>query len=316
MSNASLRKRGYSDNDVSFSPRVSSNGSGGRGGDALQGDSPPVVWAEGVAPSLYLPHIPQRHEVVVIGGPGDTTCSPRLRRLEGQFSVRLLAQAIQVLDGVTFFAVDVFPGSTGVAPWRVMRRYTEFRDLAKSVASDSGWRKYGPSMDGESIGTAWLAKFSSFAGLGSFPKKMLNCRGKALKSRRQRLETWINRLVSQHSWHSPSGDHLCRFLLFGRGAVPTSCSWSESTLPKAPPLAFNAAVEDAQALAFVLVKLPPEVGACQELTVKVHVGLGGQVTITVPWGVAAGAVLGLWFDPKAGTLGAGDPEDWQAFCAA
>jgi len=137
--------------------------------------------------------------------------------------------------------------------------------------------------------------------------------------RRQRLETWLNRLVSHHSWHSASADSLCNFLLFGRGAVSPG-SWIDSMAPTEAPLdsilsstlmgssiCESSSNEDLEALAFLKVKLPPEIGACQQLTVKVpqyHCALGGQVTITVPWGVPLGSPLALWFDPKAGTLGA------------
>lgn len=266
-------------------------------------DCPQVVWActEGV-PSTIAP--PQREEIVVIGGLGDAS-SPA-RRLDGGFCVRLPEQALEVHNGITYFAVDVFPDTDNVAPWRVMRRYTEFHDLARGVNRDVGWQRWRPrSVDR-----------SCFA-LSPFPMKLPKaCRGKALTARRLQLEQWLNRLVTQHSWHSHSGDHLCRFLLLGRAIVPASSLRPSVPAAVRPWQALgNSAVEDMQALTFVWVRLPADVGACQEITIKVpnyHTCLGGQVTINVPWGTLPGAVLGLWFDPQSGTLGVAHSFDWQA----
>merc|ERR1719265_2326840 len=109
--------------------------------------SPPVVWAsrEDVPARLKPQLCPQRQNVVVIGGLTDMTSV--VKRLEGRFSVRLPTQGIEVVDGVAFFAVEVFPDSTSVTPWRVMRRYTEFRQLARNVASDKSWRRHAQSTE-------------------------------------------------------------------------------------------------------------------------------------------------------------------------
>jgi len=326
----------------------------------------PTVWAYTEGAPAYLtspvkPPLPQ--EIVVIGGVGDATML--VRRLEGCFSVKLPTEAIEVVDDVTYFAIDVFPESEHVAPWRVMRRYTEFRELSRSIAADSAWRQWRHSFVGRDFLGSMKAKLSSQLGVGRFPPRMLRCRGKALTTRRQRLEAWLNRLVSHHSWHSTSGNHLCRFLLFGRAVVPALCaadlgasspdadldasasvlcaaqaildvsaSTHAGSLGETDPVATASTscrkansgsstplfrpMEDEQTLMFVKVKLPVDVGAGQELTVKVppyHVCLKGQVTITVPWGVLPHTTLSLWFDPKAGTLGAGQIQDGKVHIA-
>jgi len=58
------------------------------------------------------------------------------------------------------------------------------------------------------------------------------------------------------------------------------------------------------------VQLLPDVGAYQAIIVKVP--RGSDVTITVPWGIAPGSLMGLWYDPVAGTLGAHHSQDRQA----
>mmetsp|Transcript_48521 Transcript_48521/g.141313 ORF Transcript_48521/g.141313 Transcript_48521/m.141313 type:complete len:446 (+) Transcript_48521:66-1403(+) len=75
--------------------------------------------------------VPIRGGLVTISGAALTTGLPV--DLRGM-TVHLPAGASKVEDGVTYFAVDVRPGSGG-ATWRVWRRYNEFRALAKRAAA-------------------------------------------------------------------------------------------------------------------------------------------------------------------------------------
>jgi hypothetical protein len=84
-------------------------------------------------------------------------------------NVRLPLGAIEIRGTVQFFAVDVFP-SNGGAPWRVMRRYNHFRDLASMLDSRNGPVR--------------------------FPRKhWSDCEGSKLERRRQGLEIWLSRTI-------------------------------------------------------------------------------------------------------------------------
>jgi len=188
------------------------------------------------------------------------------------------AEGITTEGGITFFAVDVVPADDST-PWRVMRRYNHFREVARQLAaSEDGCRNL------------W----------NTFPGKRLGCSGLALERRRRRLEMWLSELVVQQDYVKPLS--VQRFLQKGRMPIPNA-----SIQTQAPP---QEEVNSATPLMFVQVQLPPDVGAYQDVIVKVpH---GGDITITVPWGIAPGSLMSLWHDPVAGTLGVQHSQDWQA----
>lgn len=77
-------------------------------------------------------------------------------------SVSLPREAISQANGVTFFGLDVRL-ETGEGPWRVSKRYNEFRSLASNLGL-----------------------------LAQFPRKhMLGCAGDRLEKRREKLEAWL-----------------------------------------------------------------------------------------------------------------------------
>lgn len=124
----------------------------------------------------------------------------------GVQSVRLPAQGITTQGGITFFAVDVLPSDDAV-PWRVMRRYNHFREVAEDIAAKKGRRC-----------NLWK----------TFPGKRLGCNGAALERRRQRLEMWLCELVGEQENVKPLS--VQRFLQKGRLPIPDA-----STQTKAPP---------------------------------------------------------------------------------
>lgn len=162
-----------------------------------------------------------------------------------------------------------------------MRRYTEFCDLAQSQHCSY------------QSGTALCTRRSTLEAIvGALPRKRLSCKGAALEERRYGLEEWLNSLLARFAASWGESSSLIRFLLMGRGWAPVKMQKMSAPQPDAKDVD--------GALTLVHVKLPMDVGECQQ--VRVQVPHGRDMPITVPWGVSLGAILNLWYDTKAGTL--------------
>lgn len=90
-------------------------------------------------------------------------------------NVRLPREAMQMVGGTQFYAVDVTPVQGGQS-WRLLKRYNDFDQLKKFFDV----RQWGASSD--------------YAGF--FPiKHMTGCTGARLEERRRQLEAWLQRAV-------------------------------------------------------------------------------------------------------------------------
>lgn len=215
---------------------------------------------------------PRHSEIVVIGGGTAESFADT-----GNVSVRL--SAIEGSTGsVTYFAIDVIPRDGGV-PWRVMRRYSEFRWLRDILWPE---RKH----------------------YSDFPRKHLTrCIGTKLEARRSGLELWLNSVLRQceNLTLQNLGCYLDRFMLVGRFAAPVLAEMPTLTEAEAPPPDTG---DDS--LALLRVDLPSGVG--HGYLIAVTAPDGERVNISVPWGLTPGSTLELWYDHVARTLGV----DWQA----
>jgi len=92
------------------------------------------------------------------------------------------AQAMKRVDGVDYFAIDVAPHAREEAPFRVWRRYSEFRQLAQWLSSSA---PSGP------VGTNLSSRGSAF------PRKHLRktLGPEPLECRREKLECWLRAVV-------------------------------------------------------------------------------------------------------------------------
>uniref|UniRef100_A0A7S4V4P3 PX domain-containing protein n=1 Tax=Alexandrium monilatum TaxID=311494 RepID=A0A7S4V4P3_9DINO len=102
-------------------------------------------------------------------------------------SVRLSAEGTEHFDGVTYFSVEVFAEGSldaegGAEPWRVLRRYRDFYDLASRL---------GP-------------RSTRYVDTPFPPKYVSACTDEMLEERRQALEAWLRSVLqdplSQGSW--------------------------------------------------------------------------------------------------------------------
>mmetsp|Transcript_47172 Transcript_47172/g.137197 ORF Transcript_47172/g.137197 Transcript_47172/m.137197 type:complete len:384 (-) Transcript_47172:8-1159(-) len=133
-----------------------------------------------------------------------------------QAPVKLVRSQVKSHDGVTYFAIDVTP-HIGSSPWRVWRRYSEFRDFAQRLAC-AGMTEKLARTSGDTCG--WLAKFTQ-AFVGNFPHHKLACSGapfpatqnrslqtSRVEQRRAGLETWLACMLGKLGF--ASGTPLCR----------------------------------------------------------------------------------------------------------
>jgi len=236
---------------------------------------------------------PRQQEVVVVGGGsspdlhGASICLPRL--------------GLHAYDKVVYFEVVVTPENG--APWQVLRRYNHFRALAKDPAISA-----------------------VFAGATrSFPTKIWHtpCR-EELQERRSRLEEWLKAALIQASTYGELPVALRKFLLLGRTpklpaemqAAPTTGKLQDSTLSFAAEAFDNTTASAPLAeggddgLELLHVPIPAWLGPEDLLQVKTPDGK--IVVISIPWGLAPGVTLQLWWDQAAGTLGVHHRQDWQA----
>mmetsp|Transcript_151603 Transcript_151603/g.486464 ORF Transcript_151603/g.486464 Transcript_151603/m.486464 type:complete len:321 (+) Transcript_151603:164-1126(+) len=231
--------------------------------------------ARRTAAARKLVRVPRSSDIVVLGRAPAGGLPDRCVA-----SVRLPADSLSHEDGITYFAVDVTP-SSGEAPFRVQRRYHEFRELAMHIAQRRN-----------------QSDLSCFG--APFPKKtwMRKCTCQALEARRGALEVWLNRVVERVD--------LRHFLLNCRSPVPPQAF--ENVEPSAPALSDTGKPE----LEFLEVVLPSASSAGDKL--RVSVPDGPEVVISILWGLARGRKLGLWFDTRAGTLGV-NSKDWKVLRA-
>eukprot|EP00439_Symbiodinium_sp_Y106_P056892 s598_g8.t1 len=230
-----------------------------------------------VAPASRAPVLkdmfrPRRQEVVVVGG----GASPDLYGV----GIALPADGVHVYDNVVYFEVVVTP-SNG-APWQVLRRYNHFRALTKDPAISVATR--------------------------SFPRKIWH---REIEERRHCLEEWLRAALIESGIRAlPVA--LRKFLLLGR----TPKDSTMSTLSFAAEAFDNASASAPLAeggddgLELLHVPIPASLGPDDLLQVKTPDEK--IIVISIPWGLAPGVPLQLWWDQSAGTLGVHHRQDWQA----
>jgi len=193
-------------------------------------------------------------------------------------SIRLPREAITEKGRVMYFAVDVIPDSPGQAPWRVMRRYRWFHYLSTKV-----------------LGT-----------VAPFPPKhwFSACKGQDLENRRAGIELWLKIILALAPVRNGDVElDLSSFLILRRSALPASAPPLDVLDASAPP-----ARPDDDSLVLLSVELPPGVSYGDLVSIEVP---SGTVAISVPWGIAPGSGLDLWYDPSAGTVSLHSQQDWQ-----
>lgn len=221
---------------------------------------------------------PPRHERLVVLGSfaeSEPVQGPPL----GVSRVQLAPDAVELRGGVTFFAIDVWPDS-GSPPWRVHRRYNEFRELA--------------------IGLGGRGQH-----MAPFPGKTLSrCEGARLEARRRELERWLRGVVDHPSlqsfgWGAPLG-------VFLGSITPASAPLPLATPPAPPPPSAPPASPATEASKEhpdpVLLEVTVPQGIAPGQPLYVALPDGRQVLIAVPSGAVAGQPLELWLDQDTGTL--------------
>jgi len=198
-------------------------------------------------------------------------------------SIQIPAGGTEMRGDTTFFAVDVYPEGGG-APWRTMRRYNDFHSLNASI---------GTQLPG-----------------AAFPRKhLMGCTGSKLESRRAGLELWLQRVLENPSSRTAWTKRLVDFLEAGRVMMQTSpAAMSSPAAPGSQRLQLAApkssapqsAVPAASDVQLIQIEVPHGCRPGQHLGVTVPDGR--QLTVVVPEGVAAGAVLDLEFTASTGTL--------------
>ena len=230
---------------------------------------------------------PRRQEVVVVGG------GPSPDMTGVTVGISLPAEGVHVYDNVVYFEVVVVPSSG--APWQVLRRYNHFRALTKDPAISVTTR--------------------------SFPRKIWHSpNAREIEERRHCLEEWLKAAVIQAGIHAlPLA--LRKFLLLGRTPqVPKAArargKLQNSTMSFAAEAFDNASASAPLAeggddgLELLHVPIPTSLGPDDLLQVKTP---DEQIiVISIPWGLAPGVPLQLWWDQAAGTLGVHHRQDWQA----
>eukprot|EP00930_Biecheleria_cincta_P039307 TRINITY_DN2702_c0_g1_i4.p1 TRINITY_DN2702_c0_g1~~TRINITY_DN2702_c0_g1_i4.p1 ORF type:complete len:347 (-),score=37.57 TRINITY_DN2702_c0_g1_i4:168-1208(-) len=167
---------------------------------------------------------PRRSELIVIGG-GEF---PSI----GKISIHIPSDSIVQQGSVTYFAIDVVPEEPAEAPWRVFRRYSQFRVLQDKIHIAA-----------------------------AFPgKHFFGCKGWKLEARREGLQTWLQAAVSSPTALLQPG--LRKFLLVGRSPIPLA----DMPQPSAPP------PQEDDGLILLLVELPAHIGFGDVIAVEVPNG--------------------------------------------
>eukprot|EP00439_Symbiodinium_sp_Y106_P071106 s66_g12.t1 len=261
-------------------------------------DSPIACFPGPLAPASRAPVPkdmlrPRQQEVVVVGGGS----SPDLHGA----SIWLPRLGLHAYDKVVYFEVVVTPKNG--APWQVLRRYNHFRALVKDPAISA-----------------------VFAGATrSFPAKIWHTpRREELQERRSRLEEWLKAALIQASSYGELPEALRKFLLLGRtpklqaqmqpatarGKLQDcTLSFAAEAFDKTTASAPLAEGGD-DGLELLHVPIPASLGPEDLLRVKTPDEK--IIVISVPWGLAPGATLQLWWDQAAGMLGVHHRQDWQA----
>lgn len=246
-----------------------------------------MVYSAYVVPRQLARPAPRRSAVVVI------SASAKLPEIGGA-RLSLPAEGVVWRRGVAYFGLDVVPKDAGQAPWRVMRRYSEFHALMQRLQAAKG------AVSGTNALEAIAAEF---------PPKLLGlCWGQRQEERRSKLERWIQEVPLHGSLFDEELTlELRRFLCQGRsaGIAPQGAALPE---PSAPPLEAESETE----LVLLRIALPRGMGGGGQM--RVEVPSGDQIEITVPWGLMPGKPLELWYDPVAKTLAVHSVQDWQALC--
>mmetsp|Transcript_136083 Transcript_136083/g.261396 ORF Transcript_136083/g.261396 Transcript_136083/m.261396 type:complete len:545 (-) Transcript_136083:125-1759(-) len=117
------------------------------------------------------------------------TSDPSNFKTLGTMQVQLPVDQLEQRGSVTFFAVDV-SSQDSTSSWRVMRRYSEFSDLAGR-----------------------LVAHSMYPGQPEFPRKCLAaCTGASLEQRRMALEQWLQWALRHPNSKSLWAEELRQFL--------------------------------------------------------------------------------------------------------
>jgi hypothetical protein len=221
-------------------------------------------------------------------------------------SVRILSDANERREGVSFFAVEVCP-EDGRAPWRVMRRYNQFNSLASN------------------LGAYQLSE-------APFPRKHLTgCEGAKLERRREGLEVWLSRVlkgafknpawipelrsfleVDLHSAHSTPRDTAYstpRETAYSSPAETISSTGGATSWPGAgmsspactPPSSPSPKNAMSYGEGVVLeIEVPVDVAPGQFLSVIMPDAK--QTLLMMPDGALDGQTLKVWHDTSYGTL--------------
>jgi hypothetical protein len=193
-------------------------------------------------------------------------------------SIWLPREAMDQRGDVNFFAIDITSEDSAVAsPWRVMRRYNEFKTLADRLGSQAHSFPDAP-----------------------FPgKHMFGCTGQTLENRRRGLEVWLQRVfehpASKGAWIGPLRDFV------GAGQAPYTPT-VPSSAPSAPDSAVLTTPQESrnEECELLEIEVPPGVSAGQFLGVAVPDGR--QLTLALPSGVSVGDTLLVVHDPVTDTL--------------
>ncbi|CAE7638976.1 unnamed protein product [Symbiodinium sp. CCMP2592] len=250
----------------------------------LPWDSPIAYFPGPLAPASRAPVPkgmlrPKQQEVVVVGGGS----SPDLHGA----SIWLPRLGLHAYDKVVYFEVVVTPKNG--APWQVLRRYNHFRALVKDPAISA-----------------------VFAGATrSFPPKIWHTpRSEELQERRSRLEEWLKAALIQASSYGELPVALRKFLLLGRtpklqAQQPATArgKLQDCTLSFAAEAFDNTTASAPLAeggddgLELLHVPIPASLGPEDLLQVKTPDEK--IIVISIPWGLAPGATLQLWWDQAA-----------------
>lgn len=250
-------------------------------------------------PSAYSVPVAPGH---VLGGGAPQQGRPPPMAPLNVLQVKIPAELMEVREGVTYFAVNVYPESG--AAWRVLRRYNHFYDLRNLLVP----KKALPG--------------------APFPKKsLLACKGAALERRREALQLWLRRTLEQPEAtapHAPWIPQLREFLESNRTYIRAPSSRPPSPGPSAlaalpGPMQEQALQEPAASshtetsptetslTETCLLEIEIPHGASAGELLGVTVPDGQQLTFPVPEGAKGGTVIELWYDPSEGSLAAVSP---------
>jgi hypothetical protein len=195
-------------------------------------------------------------------------------------SVQLPSAAMECRGDVNFFGIDVTPesmeGSAATAPWRTMRRYNDFKDLADRLGPQTYSFRDAP-----------------------FPKKhFFGCTGETLENRRRGLEVWLQRVL-RHPASTNVWIPALRDFLGARGLVSSSSPISAAAAPATSATDLESA--------------ETSIGKKNSATPQMQTGeVDDVMEIDVPQGVSAGQLIAVAVPPDQRQLTLALPDNAAA----